>query len=129
MVVLFFGDGVRHAPRDGGAVSPSKAPDWEADGNGFRVRCHPFVFTGIFLIAGVPRPIEREQQFRSTHAHFESDYFLVVTYLPPEQTEEKILAGGCSRAIVNTSRALSGHSTTSRGESAALKISSVRFFR
>lgn len=34
--------------------------------------------------------IEREQQFRSDHAHFESDYFLTITYLPPEQTEEKI---------------------------------------
>jgi type IV secretion system protein TrbE len=34
--------------------------------------------------------IEREQQFRSDHAHFETDYFLTVTYLPPEQTEEKI---------------------------------------
>jgi type IV secretion system protein VirB4 len=32
----------------------------------------------------------REQQFRSDHAHFESDYFLTITYLPPEQTEEKI---------------------------------------
>lgn len=34
--------------------------------------------------------IEREQQFRSDHAHFESEYFLTLTYLPPEQTEEKI---------------------------------------
>ena len=34
--------------------------------------------------------IEREQQFRSDHAHFETDYFLSLTYLPPEQTEEKI---------------------------------------
>ena len=34
--------------------------------------------------------IEREQQFRSDYAHFESEYFLTLTYLPPEQTEEKI---------------------------------------
>ena len=34
--------------------------------------------------------IEREQHFRSDHAHFESEYFLTLTYLPPEQTEEKI---------------------------------------
>ena len=33
---------------------------------------------------------EREQQFRSDYAHFESEYFLTLTFLPPEQTEEKI---------------------------------------
>ncbi|MGH9632201.1 MAG: hypothetical protein ACRD7E_28175 [Bryobacteraceae bacterium] len=34
--------------------------------------------------------VERSQQFRSEDAHFESEYFLTLTYLPPEETEEKI---------------------------------------
>ena len=34
--------------------------------------------------------LERAQQFRTEDAHFESEYFLTLTYLPPEETEEKI---------------------------------------
>jgi type IV secretion system protein VirB4 len=34
--------------------------------------------------------IERAQQFQSEDAHFESEYFLTLTYLPPEEAEEKI---------------------------------------
>ncbi len=34
--------------------------------------------------------VERAQQFQSEHAHFESEYFLTLTYLPPEDKEEKI---------------------------------------
>jgi type IV secretion system protein VirB4 len=34
--------------------------------------------------------LERSRQFRSEDAHFESEYFLTVTYLPPEETEETI---------------------------------------
>jgi type IV secretion system protein TrbE len=33
---------------------------------------------------------ERRQQFMDEGAHFESDYFLTLTYLPPVETEEKI---------------------------------------
>lgn len=46
--------------------------------------------------ASFPDPItrlvdlERAQQFRTEDAHFESEYFLTLTYLPPEETEEKI---------------------------------------
>src|SRR5262245_5467026 len=29
--------------------------------------------------------LERSQQFRSEDAHFESEYFLALTYLPPEE--------------------------------------------
>src|SRR3954464_4639518 len=46
--------------------------------------------------AAFPDPItrlidtERAQQFQSEDAHFESEYFLTLTYLPPEEAEEKI---------------------------------------
>src|SRR5262245_23187059 len=33
---------------------------------------------------------ERRQQFLEEGAHYESEYFLSLTYLPPEQTEEKV---------------------------------------
>src|SRR5215475_7121307 len=33
---------------------------------------------------------ERRQQFMARGAHFESDYFLTLTYLPPLQSEEKV---------------------------------------
>jgi type IV secretion system protein VirB4 len=33
---------------------------------------------------------ERRQQFMYEGAHFESDYFLTLTYLPPVETEEKV---------------------------------------
>jgi type IV secretion system protein VirB4 len=33
---------------------------------------------------------ERRQQFMDEGAHFESDYFLTLTYLPPIETEEKV---------------------------------------
>jgi type IV secretion system protein TrbE len=33
---------------------------------------------------------ERRQQFMDEGAHFESDYFLTLTYLPPVETEEKV---------------------------------------
>ena len=33
---------------------------------------------------------ERRQQFMHEGAHFESDYFLTLTYLPPVETEEKV---------------------------------------
>ena len=33
---------------------------------------------------------ERRQQFMAEGAHFESDYFLTLTYLPPIETEERI---------------------------------------
>jgi type IV secretion system protein TrbE len=33
---------------------------------------------------------ERRQQFMAKGAHFESDYFLALTYLPPLQSEEKV---------------------------------------
>lgn len=33
---------------------------------------------------------ERRQQFSAEGAHYESEYFLCLTYLPPEQAEEKI---------------------------------------
>jgi type IV secretory pathway VirB4 component len=72
--------------------------------------------------------IEREQQFRSNNAHFESDYFLVVTYLPPEQTEEKI-RGWMFEGQREYKSSAERRSITSRGESAALKTSSVRSFR
>lgn len=35
---------------------------------------------------------ERRQQFMDEGAHYESDYFLTLTYLPPIETEEKIKA-------------------------------------
>ena len=33
---------------------------------------------------------ERREQFTSQGAHFENDYFLSLTYLPPEQNEERV---------------------------------------
>ena len=33
---------------------------------------------------------ERRQQFMDEGAHYESDYFLTLTYLPPIETEEKV---------------------------------------
>jgi type IV secretion system protein VirB4 len=33
---------------------------------------------------------ERRQQFSAEGAHFESDYFLTLTYLPPQQNEERL---------------------------------------
>src|SRR6202790_4311155 len=33
---------------------------------------------------------ERRQQFMDEGAHFESEYFLTLTYLPPIETEEKV---------------------------------------
>ena len=33
---------------------------------------------------------ERRQQFMAEGAHFESDYFLTLTYLPPIEAEERI---------------------------------------
>ena len=33
---------------------------------------------------------ERRQQFLAEGAHYESEYFLTLTYLPPEETEEKV---------------------------------------
>ena len=33
---------------------------------------------------------ERREQFTAVGAHFENDYFLSLTYLPPEQTEERV---------------------------------------
>jgi type IV secretion/conjugal transfer VirB4 family ATPase len=45
---------------------------------------------------GFPDPVtrliddERRQQFSAEGAHFESEYFLSLTYLPPAQTEERV---------------------------------------
>ena len=33
---------------------------------------------------------ERREQFMAEGVHFESEYFLALTYLPPEQTEERV---------------------------------------
>jgi type IV secretion system protein VirB4 len=55
----------------------SLAPEYPAD------RCFPDPVTTVI-------DDERRQQFTAEGAHFESDYFLALTYLPPLATEEKV---------------------------------------
>ena len=43
---------------------------------------------------------ERRRQFMDEGAHYESEYFLTLTYLPPIEAEERV-KGGCSRAVLN----------------------------
>jgi type IV secretion system protein TrbE len=50
---------------------------------------------------------ERRQQFMAEGAHFESEYFLALTYLPPVEAEEKVkgwMFEGRSRARSQTAR-------------------------
>jgi type IV secretion/conjugal transfer VirB4 family ATPase len=49
---------------------------------------------------------ERRQQFMAEEAHFESEYFLTLTYLPPAETEERakgwMFDGGAGRVKAQT---------------------------
>ena len=51
---------------------------------------------------------ERRQQFMAEGAHFESEYFLTLTYLPPAEAEERakgwLFEGGSARAASQTAR-------------------------
>lgn len=64
---------------------------WMIQCDAIRSRADEYPAQGAF-----PDPItalideERRQQFLAEGAHFESDYFLSVTFLPPEETEEKV---------------------------------------
>src|SRR5215217_1698776 len=50
--------------------------------------------------------VERSQQFMAEGAHFESEYFLSLTYLPPVEAEERakgwLFEGGSARAATQT---------------------------
>src|SRR5215813_10042532 len=75
----------------------SKAPDYPSEG------AFPDTITQII-------DAERREQFTSQGTHFESDYFLTLTYLPPPQNEERIagwLFEGQKQKIGAASRALS----------------------
>src|SRR5215471_16504060 len=64
---------------------------WMIQCDAIRSRAPEYPIPGAF-----PDPVtalideERRQQFSAEGAHYESEYFLSLTYLPPEQTEEKV---------------------------------------
>ena len=64
---------------------------WMIQCDAIRSRAPEYPGPGAF-----PDPIttlideERRQQFSAEGAHYESEYFLSLTYLPPEQTEERV---------------------------------------
>jgi type IV secretion system protein VirB4 len=64
---------------------------WMIQCDAIRSRAPEYPVPGAF-----PAPVtalideERRQQFSAEGAHYESEYFLSLTYLPPEQTEEKV---------------------------------------
>ncbi len=64
---------------------------WMLNADLIRSRAPGYPDLGAFPQA-VTRVIddERRQQFMDEGAHFESDYFLTLTYLPPVETEEKV---------------------------------------
>ena len=64
---------------------------WMLNADLIRSRAPGYPDEGAFPHA-VTRVIddERRQQFMDEGAHYESDYFLTLTYLPPVETEEKI---------------------------------------
>jgi len=71
---------------------------WMINADLIRSRAPGYPECGAFPQA-VTRVIddERRQQFMDEGAHFESDYFLTLTYLPPIELKRKSKAG-CSRA-------------------------------
>src|SRR5215831_15448758 len=75
----------------------TKAPDYPSEG------AFPDTITRII-------DAERREQFTAQRTHFESDYFLTLTYLPPLESEERVtgwLFEGQKRKIGAASRALS----------------------
>src|SRR5437899_6657389 len=64
---------------------------WMVHCDAIRVKAPEYPEEGVFPDT-VTRIIddERRQQFMAKGAHFESDYFLALTYLPPLQSEEKV---------------------------------------
>jgi type IV secretion system protein VirB4 len=75
----------------------TKAPDYPTEG------AFPDTITRII-------DAERREQFTAQGTHFESDYFLTLTYLPPLESEERIAAWlfeGQKQKIGAASRALS----------------------
>ena len=64
---------------------------WMLNADLIRSRAPGYPEKGAFPQA-VTRVIddERRQQFMDEGAHYESDYFLTLTYLPPIETEEKV---------------------------------------
>jgi type IV secretion system protein TrbE len=65
---------------------------------------------------------ERRQQFMAEGAHYESNYFLTLTYLPPRENEEKLsgwvfdgksdIGGGAARALSRFKSKISGFEET-----------------
>src|SRR5215471_17981295 len=75
----------------------TKAPDYPSEG------AFPDTITRTI-------DAERREQFTAQGTHFESDYFLTLTYLPPLESEERVagwLFEGQKRKIGAASRALS----------------------
>src|SRR5271168_1655633 len=64
---------------------------WMLQCDAIRSRAPGYPEQGAFP-DGVTRVIddERRQQFMQEGAHYESDYFLTLTYLPPAEAEEKV---------------------------------------
>src|SRR5262249_29815919 len=64
---------------------------WMIQCDAIRSRAPEYPMPGAF-----PAPVtalideERRQQFSAEGAHYESEYFLSLTYLPPEQSEERV---------------------------------------
>lgn len=64
---------------------------WMIQCDAIRSRAPEYPAAGSF-----PDPVtwlideERRQQFTAEGAHYESDYYIALTYLPPEQTEERV---------------------------------------
>lgn len=67
-------------------------------GGGWMVQCDAIRSRapGYPKMGAFPDPVtglideERREQFMAEGVHFESEYFLTLTYLPPEQTEERV---------------------------------------
>ena len=76
------------------------------------LRCDSVAGSGLPRARRVSDPVtrviddERREQFMAGGAHFESEYFLTLTYLPPVEAEERakgwLFEGGSARAATQT---------------------------
>jgi type IV secretion system protein TrbE len=83
---------------------------WMIQCDAIRSRAPEYPIPGAFSApVGALIDEERRQQFSAEGAHYESEYFLSLTYLPPEQTEEKVkgwMFDGARRSDSSAQRAL-----------------------